>query len=63
MFGTSDTALLNDRNALFMHGKLEEAFDNSWFTIIPPRSITANPTEWKVVFLDPGIQNKIFYEQ
>ena len=52
MFGTNDAALESQRNGLMMRSTIEEAFDDGYIAIVPDGSVSATPTEWKVVILD-----------
>ena len=52
MFGTNNAALESQRNGLMIRSTIKEAFDNSYIAIVLDGSVSATPTEWKVVVLN-----------
>lgn len=43
MFGSDEPPLKSRRNGLSLQSKIEEAFDNCWFTIVPLDFIATTP--------------------
>lgn len=60
MFGSDESPLTSQRNGLSLYKKIEEAFDNCWVAIVPLDSVASIPTEWKIVVLNPAIENDLF---
>lgn len=61
MFGGDEAPLQSQRNGLSLQKKLEEGFDNSWFTIVPLNTIDKNPVDWKVVLLNNSVKDHTFF--
>lgn len=62
MFGSDEPPLTSKRNGLSLQSKIEEAFDNCWIVIVPMTSVEVIPTEWKLVLLNPFIEDKILFD-
>ena len=60
MFGSDEPPLTSRRNGLSLNSKIEEAFDNCCVTIVPLDTVASTPTEWKLIVLNPEIQDNVF---